>query len=61
MSEKLKSFWEDVKRTLRVASRPTYDEIWQMFKITIIGFLIVGFIGFVFQLVGSLITGASLP
>ena len=61
MSEKLKSFWEDVKRTIRVASKPTYDEIWQMFKITIIGFLIVGLIGFVFQLAGSLMTGATPP
>ncbi|MGB9630466.1 MAG: protein translocase SEC61 complex subunit gamma [Candidatus Methanodesulfokora sp.] len=61
MSEKLKSFWEDVKRTIKVASKPTYDEIWQMFKITIIGFLIVGLIGFVFQLAGSLMAGAAHP
>lgn len=51
------SFSERIRKTLRVSEKPTWKEIWSMFKITLLGFALVGTIGFIAQLITNWISG----
>ncbi|MEM0042067.1 MAG: protein translocase SEC61 complex subunit gamma [Candidatus Korarchaeum sp.] len=46
-----------IVQTLKVAEKPGWDEIWDTFKVTITGFLLIGLIGFLIQLVALYIVG----
>jgi protein translocase SEC61 complex gamma subunit len=59
MRKDLENFLENVRRTLKVATKPSSDEIWLMFKVTFLGFMAVGAIGFLFQLAGAMISGTA--
>ncbi len=59
MKKNLESFLENVRRTLKVAAKPSSDEIWLLFKVTFLGFMVVGAIGFLFQLAGAMISGTA--
>ena len=50
MSSK-RSLREKIEKTLRVAEKPDWNEIWTMLKITLLGFGLVGAIGFIIQYV----------
>jgi len=51
---------EDIKRTLKVARKPTWDDLWTVFKITFLGFLLVGIVGFLIQLAVTLMGGGQI-
>ncbi|MDK2464339.1 MAG: protein translocase SEC61 complex subunit gamma [Candidatus Korarchaeota archaeon] len=51
---------EAIKRTLKVARKPTWDDLWTIFKITFLGFLLVGLIGFLLQLAVTLMSGGQV-
>ncbi|HDI86567.1 MAG TPA: protein translocase SEC61 complex subunit gamma [Candidatus Korarchaeota archaeon] len=51
---------EAIKRTLKVARKPTWDDLWTVFKITFLGFLLVGLIGFLLQLAVTLMSGGQV-
>ena len=42
----LKSFFENSKRVFLVAKKPTGKEYWDLFKITGLGIIILGLLGF---------------
>jgi len=46
-----RSLREKIEKTLRVAEKPDWNEIWTMLKITLLGFGLVGAIGFIIQYV----------
>jgi protein translocase SEC61 complex gamma subunit len=46
-----------IKRVLLVARRPTYDEIKEVLRVSGIIILLVGVVGFLFMVVGRLLTG----
>lgn len=46
----IKEFWNKCVRVLRVARKPTGDEVKQISKISALGLLIIGLIGFVIAL-----------
>ncbi len=46
---------EDLKRTLKVARKPGWEDLWTTFKITFLGFSVVGLVGFVIQLIAAVI------
>jgi protein transport protein SEC61 subunit gamma and related proteins len=46
---KLKAFIKECKRVLRVTKKPTKDEFKNIVKISGIGILIIGLIGFIVQ------------
>ena len=52
---KLKDFWIQCKRVMRITKKPTKEEFLTIAKVSGIGILIIGFIGFVLQLIKQLI------
>ncbi|MEM3507214.1 MAG: protein translocase SEC61 complex subunit gamma [Candidatus Bathyarchaeia archaeon] len=42
----LKEFINSVKRLMHVTSKPTREEIWMLIKISFLGIIIIGLIGF---------------
>lgn len=55
----MRKFLQNCRRTLQVAKKPDKDEYMHVAKITGIGILLVGFIGFVIMFVSSIIIGIS--
>lgn len=53
----LQDFLHQAKRVLQVAKKPDREEYFNVAKITGLGIVIIGVIGFVIILVGNLITG----
>ena len=53
----LQEFVHQAKRVLRVARKPDSDEYMNVAKITGIGIVIIGIIGFIIQLAKSIIVG----
>lgn len=55
VQERFDRFVKDSKRVLKVARKPDTSEYMEFAKITALGVLIIGVIGFVIVLVGQLI------
>jgi protein transport protein SEC61 subunit gamma-like protein len=55
----MRKFLQNCRRTLQVAKKPDKDEYMHVAKITGLGILLVGFIGFVIMFVSSIIIGIS--
>ena len=53
---KLKDFWVQCKRVMRITKKPTKQEYWTIVKVSGLGIAAIGFIGFVFQIINQLIT-----
>ncbi len=51
----MRNFLSNCKRVLRVARKPGKGEYLQVAKITGLGILLIGFIGFIIMLVGRVI------
>ena len=58
MIGKLLSFWNNSVRIMKLARKPTWEEFKRMVKITGVGFLALGIIGYVFQLIEYFLTFA---
>ena len=56
--ERLKGFFLNTKRILKIAHKPTRKEYWTVFKICIIGLVILGAVSYVIQLIFTLIWDA---
>ncbi len=57
----MRKFLQNCRRTLQVAKKPDKSEYLQVAKITGLGILLVGFVGFVIMFVSYIITqGASI-
>jgi protein transport protein SEC61 subunit gamma-like protein len=52
---KIKDFWIQCRRVMRITKKPTKEEFLTIAKVSGIGILIIGFIGFVLQLIKQLI------
>lgn len=52
---RLKEFLSECKRVLKVTKKPSYEEFKTIVKISGIGILIIGFIGFFIHMVWQLI------
>lgn len=55
VQERFDKFVKDSKRVLKVARKPDADEYFEFAKITALGILIIGLVGFVVVLIGQLI------
>lgn len=53
--ERLQKTWKDCKRVLKVSRKPDKEEYLEFSKITALGILIIGVIGFVIVLISQLI------
>ena len=55
IGERIKGFYSDVKRVLKIANKPDRKEYFMTFKICIIGLVILGALSYVLQLIFSVI------
>ena len=55
VQERLDKFVKDSKRVLKVARKPDKDEYFDFAKVTTLGIIIIGLIGFVIYLIAQLI------
>ncbi|WP_296878595.1 protein translocase SEC61 complex subunit gamma [uncultured Methanobrevibacter sp.] len=55
VQERFDKFVKDSKRVLKVSRKPDWPEYKELAKVTSIGVIIIGVIGFVIVLLGSLI------
>ena len=55
VQERFDRFVKDSKRVLKVSRKPDREEYFEFAKITALGILVIGIIGFVIVLVGQII------
>ena len=55
VQERLDKFVKDSKRVLKVARKPDKDEYFDFAKVTTLGIIVIGLIGFVIYLIAQLI------
>ncbi|MFX0169997.1 MAG: protein translocase SEC61 complex subunit gamma [Candidatus Hodarchaeota archaeon] len=60
MSSQASTFWENTKRIYKLAKRPTRQEIWMQFKISMLGLFVVGAVGFFIRLIMTVITASPV-
>jgi len=51
----MKKFLQNCKRTLQVAKKPEKDEYLQVTKITGLGILLIGFVGFIIMFISYIL------
>ena len=54
---RLKDFWIQTKRVLRVTKKPDKQEFWTIVKVSGLGILVIGLIGFIFSILNQIILG----
>jgi len=54
---KLKDFWIQCRRVLRVTKKPDKKEFITIVKVSGLGILIIGLIGFILHFINQIITG----
>lgn len=55
----LRSFLESTSRLLKLAVKPGRSELWLSIKICFLGMLVLGAVGFIIKLVGSVLTAGG--
>ena len=55
MLTRLKTFMIESKRVYKLTRKPTKNEFWTMAKVSAIGILVIGLIGFIIQIGATLI------
>ena len=58
--QKIKSFFKESKRVLRVTKKPNKEEFMTVFKVTAIGTLIIGAMGFIIFILKQLLFGGTI-
>jgi len=56
----LKSFLQSTSRLLKMSRKPAKREFWLSLKITFLGTILIGGIGFVIKFISSMIQGISV-
>ncbi|HLD89378.1 MAG TPA: protein translocase SEC61 complex subunit gamma [Candidatus Nanoarchaeia archaeon] len=54
-SQKLKGFYEECRRVLRVTKKPDREEYWVIVKVSGIGILAIGLFGFLVSMINQLL------
>jgi protein translocase SEC61 complex gamma subunit len=57
MAERIRSFLSQCVRMLKIATKPSKSELWLSIKICFLGIIVIGAIGYIIQLLSSLIQG----
>lgn len=55
VQESLQNLMKDAKRVLKVSKKPDREEYFNFSKVTAIGILLIGLIGFIIVIIGMLI------
>ncbi len=56
MSNRVSEFWENTKRIIQLSQRPTRQEMWMQFKLSMLGLFVVGVVGFFIRLIMIVVT-----
>ncbi|MFX1565771.1 MAG: protein translocase SEC61 complex subunit gamma [Promethearchaeota archaeon] len=56
MSNRVSEFWENTKRIVQLSQRPTRQEMWMQFKLSMLGLFVVGVVGFFIRLIMIVVT-----
>jgi protein translocase SEC61 complex gamma subunit len=51
------TFWENTKRIVKLAKRPTRKEVWMQLKISFLGLIVVGLVAFFIRYIMFIVTG----
>ncbi len=51
--DRIRDFWQNTKRIVRVARRPTFQEVRLIARVSGIGILLVGAVAYLLQILGS--------
>ncbi len=51
--DSLKGFWEECKRVLKVTKKPDREELIMVVKVTGLGMLLIGSVGFIITLINK--------
>ena len=54
---KIKDFWVQCRRVLRITKKPTKEEFLTIAKVAGLGILVIGFIGFLLSIIKRIILG----
>ncbi|MFW9935639.1 MAG: protein translocase SEC61 complex subunit gamma [Promethearchaeota archaeon] len=57
MSNRVSEFWENTKRIVQLSQRPSRQEIWMQFKLSMLGLFVVGAVGFFIRFIMIVVTG----
>lgn len=57
IQNRVKTFWANSKRVIRMARKPTLKEMRLILRITGLGVVIIGAVGFIVKLITGLILG----
>ncbi|MBN1792783.1 protein translocase SEC61 complex subunit gamma [Candidatus Woesearchaeota archaeon] len=60
MMQKLKDFTKECVRVLRITKRPDKEELLTIIKVSGLGILAIGFIGFIFHMLNQLLISRAL-
>ncbi|MCD6513590.1 MAG: protein translocase SEC61 complex subunit gamma [Candidatus Asgardarchaeia archaeon] len=55
---KLSEFFTNLKRILRLVRKPSWNELWISIKISALGIIIIGLVGYVIMIIATAITGS---
>jgi len=55
----LRSFFASSSRLLKLATKPGRTELWLSIKICFLGTIAIGGVGFIIQLIGTVLPGAG--
>jgi protein translocase SEC61 complex gamma subunit len=50
------TFWENTKRIVRLARRPSRSEIWLQLRISLLGLFAIGFVGYIIKMIFLMVT-----
>lgn len=53
--QRIKNFWRDARRIVKVANKPSTQEYWLVFKICAIGMVVLGVLSYVIQLLFTML------
>ena len=55
---KITAYLAECKRVLQLTKKPDKKEFWMIFKVTGIGILLIGLVGFIVSMIKHLVVGA---
>jgi protein translocase SEC61 complex gamma subunit len=58
MSNRVSEFWNNTKRIVQLSQRPSRQEIWMQFKLSMLGLFAVGAVGFFIRLIMIVVTAS---
>jgi preprotein translocase subunit Sss1 len=51
MSSRVSEFWNNTKRIVQLSQRPSRQEIWMQFKLSMLGLFVIGAVGYFIRMI----------